>query len=83
MENDLQQISIRDRAIWKAALTLANNMCVQDCDRINDEDGSLCVVNALSDEAKRIREWMEPSDEDLIEMFTEAGVSDIVKNLIP
>lgn len=70
--------SERDKAIWRAALTLAHNMCVQTSNRINDDDGSLEVVHALSDEAKRIRGWMEPTDEQLVEMFTEAGVPNTV-----
>lgn len=67
-------ISDRDRAIWRTALTLAHNLCVQDSNRVNDDDGSLEVVRALSDEAKRIRGWLEPSDDSLAEMFSEAGV---------
>lgn len=67
-------ITQRDRAIWRAALTLAHNLCVQDSNRINDDDGSLEVVHALSDEAKRIRGWLEPSDDSLAAMFEEAGV---------
>lgn len=66
--------SIRDKAVWRAALTLAHNLCVQSSDRLNDDDGPLEVVDALTGEAKRIRGWLEPTDEQLIEMFTEAGV---------
>lgn len=67
-------LSDRDRAIWRAALTLAHNMCVQTSNRVNDDDGSLEVVHALSDEAKRIKGWLEPTDDQLLEMFAEAGV---------
>lgn len=70
-------LSDRDRSIWRAALTLAHNMCVQDSDRLNADDGSLEVVHALSDEAKRIKDWLEPTDDQLLEMFSEAGVSNI------
>lgn len=49
-------------------------MCVQTSNRVNDDDGSLEVAHALSDEAKRIQGWLEPTDDQLIEMFAEAGV---------
>ena len=67
-------VSQRDKGIWRAALTLAHNMCTQDSDRVNDNDGPLEAVHALSDEAKRIRGWLEPSDGQLSEMLLEAGV---------
>ena len=69
-----QTISERDRAIWRAAITLANNLCVQSSDRINGDDGPPEIIHALSDEAKRIRQYLTPPDELLSEMFNEAGV---------
>ena len=71
---DGSAVSYRDKAIWRAALTLAHNLCVQTSNRINDNDGPLEIVHALSDEARRIRGWMEPTYEQLSEMFEEAGV---------
>lgn len=68
------RISEREKAIWRAAITLGNNICVQECDRINDDDGPMDAINATNECAKRIREWAEPSDEQLAELFAEAGV---------
>lgn len=67
-------ITERDRAVWKAALTLAHNLCIQKSNEINDDDGPLEVVRALSGEAKRIKDWMNPEDNQLVEMLKEAGV---------
>jgi hypothetical protein len=67
-------ITEREKHIWRAALTLAHNLIVQTSNSINDDDGPLEVVNALSNEAKRIRDWLNPADEQLAEMFEEAGV---------
>ncbi len=67
-------ITERDRALWKAALTLAHNLCIQTSNRINDDDGPLEVVHALSGEARRIKGWMNPEDDQLVEMLKEAGV---------
>lgn len=63
-----------EKGIWRAALTLAHNMCVQESNRINDDDGPLGEVDALSGIAKRIYAWAEPTDEQLEEMLHEAGV---------
>ena len=68
-------ITDRDKAIWKAALTLAHNLCIQTSNRINDDDGPLEIVHALSGEAKRIKGWMNPEDDQLLEMFKESGIS--------
>lgn len=68
------RISEREKAIWRAAITLGNNICVQESDRINDDDGPMDAINATNECAKRIREWAEPDDEQLAEMFAEAGV---------
>lgn len=69
-------MSDRDRAIWRAALTLANNINVQESDRINADDGPLEACHALSECCTRIRGYLEPPDEQLAEMFAEAGVPD-------
>ena len=68
------KISEREKAIWRAAITLGNNICVQESDRENDADGDQGWINASATCAKRIREWANPTDEQLSEMFTEAGV---------
>jgi hypothetical protein len=67
-------ITQRDRDIWRAAITLANNLCVQESDRERDNDGPCAAIVASSDCAKRIREWVTPTDQQLVEMFSEAGV---------
>lgn len=72
--NNRIKLSNRDRAIWKAALTLAHNLCIQKSNEINNDDGPLDVVNALSNEAKRIKGWLNPEEDQLLEMFREAGV---------
>lgn len=68
-----QRVSKRERDIWRAAMTLANNICVQESDRYlaNDENEE---ARAISDCAKRIRGWLEPDDDQMREMFAEAGV---------
>lgn len=47
---------------------------MQESDRINDDDGPMYAINATNECGKRIREWSEPSDEQLTKMFAEAGV---------
>lgn len=68
------ELTERERGIWRAAITLANNICVQECDRLNDDDGPSEAIDATNKCAKRIREWAEPDDDQLAEMFCEAGV---------
>lgn len=68
------KITKRERDIWRAAITLANNICVQRSDCHNREDGSNDRVNEAADCANDIRAWIEPTDEQLCEMFSEAGV---------
>jgi hypothetical protein len=41
-----------------------------------NEDGSLDAVRAASDCAKEIRNWIDPNDIQLNEMFKEACVKD-------
>jgi hypothetical protein len=73
------RISDREKAIWRAAITLGNNICVQECDRINDDDGPIEAINATRECAHRIREWAEPTEGQLAEMFAEAGVPEYVR----
>lgn len=61
------------RGAWRTALTLAHNICVQDSDRINADDGPPEAMDALSEASRRIRGWIEPTDQQLIEMLREAG----------
>lgn len=68
------QISARDRAIWRAGMTLAHNLCVQESDQLNDADGPMDAINAANDCARRIREFVEPETEQLAAMFAEADV---------
>lgn len=68
------RISDREKAIWRAAITLANNICAQESDRENDQDGDIGWIDGTAECAKRIREWAEPTDEQLAEMFAEARV---------
>jgi hypothetical protein len=61
------------RKIWVAALTLANNICVQESDRVNDDDGPSEVIHATAECAKRIRGWLEPDDSQFVRLLREAG----------
>ena len=69
----MSRLSKRDRAIWTAALTLANNLCVQESDRHNDDD-EIREANTASHCANRIREYITSNDAAILEMFREAGV---------
>lgn len=62
------------RDAWRVATTLAHNLCVQESDRINAEDGPPEAMHALGEAARRIRGWLEPTDEQLLEMLREGGV---------
>jgi hypothetical protein len=70
----MSKVSKRERDIWRAAITLANNICVQRSDRHNREDCSSDRVNEAADCANDIRAWIEPTDEQLHQMFSEACV---------
>lgn len=48
---------------WQAAIKLAHNICVQESDRINADDGSIEAMDALGNAARRMREWLEPGDQ--------------------
>lgn len=69
-------ITDRDKAIWRAAITLANNLCVRASDRENERDGSCNAIAMATHCARGIRAYVEPTNEELEEMFKEAGVPD-------
>ena len=48
------------RVVWRAAITAANNVCVQRSDRLNSEDGPCERIGEASECAKAIRAWIEP-----------------------
>jgi hypothetical protein len=60
------------RAAWRVAITLANNICVQESDRHNGNDASF-GAEASAECARRIRGWIEPTDEQLVEVLREGG----------
>lgn len=62
------------REAWRTALTLANNICVQESDRLNAEDAPIPAIHATAECARRVREWIDPTDEQLLDMLREAGV---------
>lgn len=68
------KITQRERDIWRAAITLANNICARRSDDCNADDGPLDRVHEAADCAGAIRSWIEPTDDQLAEMFNEAGV---------
>lgn len=63
------------RGAWLAAITLANNICVQESDRENDRDGDTGWIDGTAKCAKRIREYAHPTDAELLEMLDEAGAN--------
>lgn len=68
----------RDAAVrrgWNAAIVLGHNICVQENDRINDNDGSTEAMDALSECARRIKGWVDPDDKQLAEMVGEADAA--------
>lgn len=67
-------VSGRDRDVWRAALTLANNLCVQESDRENDRDGDAGWSDGTAECARRIRDYLAPGEPELAEMLAEAGV---------
>lgn len=64
----------RDRMVWRAAMTLANNLCVQNSDRHNNDDET-AESKAAADCAADICRWLEPDDGQLAELLMEAGVA--------
>lgn len=77
-----QQVPFSDllRGVWRAALTLANNLCVQESDRENERDGDPEHIHAAGNCARRIRDWLNPTDEQLAEMLREAGVDGLAED---
>ena len=72
-EPPAQQPMSRDREVWRAALTLANNICVQESDRYNGDDRN-AEAEAAARCARRCRMWIDPEDEQLAELLDEAGI---------
>ena len=61
------------REVWRAAMTLANNLAVQVSDDMNSRDETE-GADAASRCANRFREYLSPDDDALMEMLDEAGV---------
>lgn len=72
-EPPAQQPMSRDREVWRAALTLANNICVQESDRYNGDDAAQ-EASAAGYCARRICDWIAPPDVQLAELLEEAGI---------
>lgn len=70
----MEKITQRERDIWRAAITLANNICIQRSNDLNDDDCSTEQVREAAECGNRIRNWIAPTDEQLAEMFDDAGV---------
>lgn len=70
----IPSISQRDRAVYRVAMTLAHNICVDESNRVNADDGPLDVVHALSAVAGVMRKLLEPSEADLLQMLAEADL---------
>lgn len=73
----------RDLAIWRVAITLANNLAVQVSDRINAEDGGLAAAGAAADCAHAIRAWLEPTPEQLDSLLAEGGLASEPRKVAP
>lgn len=59
------------REAWRAAITLGNNICAQESDDENGNDGDVGWISGTARCAERIREYAEPSDEALRVMLSE------------
>jgi len=59
--------------VWRAAMTLAHNICVQESDRLNDDDGNPDAIQMASTCAGRIRGWLDPDRRQIKEMLLEAN----------
>jgi hypothetical protein len=75
-----EQASFPVLEIWRAALTLANNLCVKISDRYNGDDAT-AEANAAGECARSIRGYIDPG-EALWEMLKEAGVFESVTRLV-
>lgn len=58
---------------WGAAIVLAHNICIQEIDRINENDGPCEAMDAIKVCAERIKDWLAPTDEQSAEMIAEAA----------
>lgn len=66
-------ITERDHAVYKMALTLAHNLCVQRSDRHNADDETSEAKTAHQC-AVLIGTWLDASDEQIAEMMREYGI---------
>lgn len=65
----------RDRQIWRAALTFANNICVQISDKYNADD-DIASADASSNCAKRISYWINIDDTDFSDILSDADIAE-------
>lgn len=68
------RITKREKGIWRVAMTLARNLCVQDSDRYNTDDRTT-EAHVANECAQRVLGWAEPTDEQLAELLSEAGIA--------
>ena len=75
------KLTTRERWIWRVALTLANNICVQKSDRLNADD---CVEEAqtAANCATAIRDMINTDDEHIGQMLREAGMREFSDPLL-
>lgn len=57
-------------AIWRAAITAANNICVRRSDDWNADDGPMERIDEANECAKAIRGWIEPDGVLMAELRT-------------
>lgn len=69
------RLTDRERGIWRAALTLANNICVQESD-LHNADDETSEADTANECAARVRAFIDADDKTLAELLAEAGVPD-------
>lgn len=67
------------RPTWKAALTLAHNLCAQYSNRHNDNDETE-QADALNEMCGHIKPYLDCTDEEIAEMVAEANPSSYVNS---
>lgn len=67
------------RPTWKAALTLAHNLCAQYSNRHNDNDETE-QADALNEMCGHIKPYLDCTDEEIAEMVAEANPSRYVNS---
>lgn len=60
------------KEVWRTAMTLANNICVKVSDRYNADDETE-KADAAAECANKIRGWITPTDDQIVEMLEESG----------